>query len=397
MKTFGVVAEYNPFHLGHEYLLSCAREAGATHIVAVMSGDFVQRAEPAFMGKFARAKAAVRCGVDLVIELPTQYATASSERFAYAGVYLLKALGVVDMQIFGSECADLELLCAASEAVCDERVIARTKELCESGMSYPAAREKAAGELFASCAPALCAPNDLLCVEYLKAMRRLGVPFEPLAVARKGARHDAREPLCGMAGAQAIRQKAAAEEPFSNYLPENSAQAVKKELEAGAVCFGYDKIERLLLHKLRSMSREQLRELPDTTGGLGDRLYAAARESGSANELFEKTKTKRYTMSRVKRAALCGLLDVDEGYFFDPPYVRVLAIGARGGELLQKIKKNCVLPLSHDLRVLSQENENCALSAALSERASALYAMALETPAAAGAEYTTKLYREEQI
>ena len=395
MKVFGIVAEYNPFHKGHEFLISRAREEGATHIAAVMSGDFVQRGQPAFMGKFERAAAAADCGVDLVIELPVQYSLASSERFAAGAVGLLDSLGMVDSIIFGSECADAGLLQSACDAVCDERIAIRTRELCESGVCYPAAQSAAVSELFPAAAPALCAPNDILGVDYLKALKKLGSGIVPVPVARKGAAHDAREPRSGYAGAAAIRAMAAAGEEFERYLPTRARERTAQAVRSGSVCFGFEKIERLLLYTLRSMSREQLLGAPDTGGGLGERIYAASRESKSAAELFEKAKTRRYTMSRVKRAVCCAMLGIGAEHCFAPPYVRVLAIGRRGAELLGEMKASCALPVSHSLRVLALTGENAALTAQLTHRASELYALSTQSPANAGAEYTTKLYKRE--
>ena len=192
MKVYGIIAEYNPFHNGHAYQIEETRKNGATHIAAIMSGNYVQRGDVAMIDKFARARAAVEGGVDLVVEMPTVYSIASAGHFARAGVMMLGALGCVDGISFGSECGDLELLKNAAMASLNmsskENMEAKVKPFMEKGMSFPAAMQQAiAIENGPMIASVFDSPNNTLAVEYLKAMKLLKLDFDIFTVKRKGA------------------------------------------------------------------------------------------------------------------------------------------------------------------------------------------------------------------
>ena len=193
MKAAGIVAEYDPFHKGHAYHIEQTRLAGATHIAAVMSGNFVQRGEPAIMLKHARAKAALAGGVDLVLELPLPWAIAGARTFAFGAVSLLNALGCAELLSFGSESGDAAALEETLEALSGDNLNDLVRAKQKNGLSYASAREKAVRELFGEGrVAALRNPNDTLAVEYLRALKELGAPMRPLAVRRAGARPEAR-------------------------------------------------------------------------------------------------------------------------------------------------------------------------------------------------------------
>ena len=184
----GIVAEYNPFHNGHAHLIEAARAAGATHIVAVMSGSFVQRGGPACAPKTVRANAAVACGADLVLELPLPYAMATAERFAAGAVGILGGLGCVDVLAFGSECGDIDLLAKAAGAVLAPYCGEYTKNLLDTGVTYARARQKAVEELYGpEVAEVLSSPNNTLAVEYLKQISLQELRIAPFTIPRAGA------------------------------------------------------------------------------------------------------------------------------------------------------------------------------------------------------------------
>ena len=186
MVIAGVVAEYNPFHLGHAHHLEETRRRGATHIVAVMSGQFVQRGEPALLDKWTRARAALSCGADLVLELPLPYAMATAQRFALGAVGLLDALGCVDLLSFGSDCGDLDRLKACIRLLNDPRFPQALGQFLDRGMTFAAARQQAVRELGgAELAATLGRANDILALEYLAALEQLGSAMAPLAIPRR--------------------------------------------------------------------------------------------------------------------------------------------------------------------------------------------------------------------
>ena len=394
MNICGIVAEYNPFHNGHAYLIKKARDNGATHIVAAMSGDFVQRAAPAIVDKFSRARAAVINGVDLVVELPVQYATASAERFARGALETLTALGCVDMLAFGSGAGSLESLERAADAVSDTALLERAKKLAQSGMSFAAARERAARELFGrSVADVLDGPDNILATEYLKALRALKCDIQPFTTERAGVSHDAQSPDGEFASASFIRAEYLTGGDAAQYLPEPSLDMLERARERGALSGGWQALERALLIKLRGMSALEWAAVPDAGGGLGERLQRAAMSAASAEELFTLAKTKRYAMARVRRAALCALLGITTEDFFPCPYIRLLAVGEKGEEILREAKKSASLPLSHSLKKLETVSASCARSAELSARASDIFGLSLPKIPPAGRDYTEKLFK----
>ncbi len=357
----------------------------------------MQRAEPACLDKFTRARLACEAGADLVLELPCAWATGVSERFARGALSLFAGLGCVDTLSFGSESGDRAAILAAAQAVADPAVIEQIAALCATGLPYPAAQQRAvADRLGAAAAAPFGHPNDLLAVDYCKAIAALGCAIEPCAVKRIGIGHDAANPAAGYASASFIRAGLAADgadfAARAAYLPPYVLAALQAARAADSLSGGLDALDRILLLKLRTMTQADCRALPDCGSGLGDRLYRAAGAATSFATLCEAAKTKRYTMSRVRRAALHAALGITGAcYAIDPPYLRILAIGEGGNDLLRTAKRTATLPLSHSLKRLAAYGGDCAAVAALEAAAGELYAMSLPHPPARGADYTTKL------
>ena len=234
MNAIGIICEYNPFHLGHARMLEGLRRQYDAPLVCAMSGNFVQRGDAAVAHKHARAEMAVRCGADLVLELPTPWAMASAERFADGGVALLASTGVVSHLAFGSECGDLTALQAAEAALSRPELMPRIRQLLAQGMAYAPARQQAAEELGAP-PRMLSRPNDILAIEYLKALRRQKAPMEPLAVQRQGAGHDG-APSGDTASASYLRTllRSGRTDEALSYLPAPAAQVLRRERERRA-------------------------------------------------------------------------------------------------------------------------------------------------------------------
>lgn len=393
MKLCGIVAEYDPFHNGHAYHIEKTRQAGATHVVAVMSGCFVQRGQPALLSKFQRARLAVLGGADLVVELPVQYAVGSAERFARGAVSVLRGMGCVDMLSFGSECGDIGLLCRAAEAVRGEETAALAKTLYEGGESWPAAMESAVRRLWGDgVGDVLTTANNTLGMAYLNALARPRCAIEPVTVRRAGAGHNAPDADGAFASASLVRELTAAGKDAGAYVPAATAQALQSAPKSG----GLAALSPIILYKLRSMAREEFLALPDCADGLADRLFGAAAAATDAESLLNAAKTKRYTMARVRRAVICALLGISAADYFDPPYIRVLAMGPKGGEVLARIDKHRKLPLSHSLKVLAEEGGNSGRTALLEARATDIFNLSLDVPAPKGEDYTHKIYTKSE-
>jgi len=252
MSVAGVVAEYNPFHKGHAFQVEETRRAGHEYIVAVMSGNYVQRGEPAIMPKHARAKAAVLNGVDLVIELPTVWASAGAMFFARGAVGLLDGLGLVDCLSFGSESADGELLQKAARILDSPELNSGIigQNMIE-GETFAKARSRLVSEMYGEeTASVLENPNDTLAVEYIRAINGFGCDFKILPIRRKGAGHDQKGDFDGFASASQIRNKILQDVPFDEFLPEASSKILSEEVLAGRAPADYRKLETAVIYAL---------------------------------------------------------------------------------------------------------------------------------------------------
>lgn len=293
MKIAAIIAEYNPFHYGHKYLIEQAHKAGATHILAVMSGNFTQRGDCAIFNKHTRAKTALENGVDLVLELPSRYSLMSAEGFAKGAIEIITALGCADMLAFGSESGNLEALKEASGAI---EFVAHTDEfntLIRRGKSYPAALQEALREYYTEdVSETISDPNNTLAIEYLSALDNIGTSIEPIAVKRLGAQHDSDDDG-EFISASSIRKKILAGEDYSRFAPMINAPSAD-----------ISRLEIAILAALRQMRPEDFDLIYDCAGGLGNRLCKAVRAGKSLGEIYFLTKTKRYTLARIRRAVL---------------------------------------------------------------------------------------------
>ena len=335
METAGIVAEYNPFHRGHAWHIAETRRrlGGDAPVVCVMSGHWVQRGECALADKWLRAALALDRGADLVVELPTPWAMASAESFARGAVSLLAATGVVDVLSFGSETGELAPLEEAAAALDAPDYPERLRAALGRGLSFPAARQEAAG---AAC---LSAPNNNLGVEYLRSLRALGSTIRPLTVPRQGAGHDG-PAAGGFASASELRRllRAGRGEEAAPYLTAPWSEELAD----------MQHIERAVLSRLRTMGEGDWAALPDGGGaeGLPSRLAKAAREAVSLEDFYTRAKTRRYPHARLRRLALAAFLGLRAAERpAAPPYVRVLGLGGRGRALLRRMKDTCPLPV----------------------------------------------------
>ena len=345
MHTIGIISEYNPFHSGHRYQLEEVRKAFGPDcaIVSAMSGNWVQRGDVAISDKWTRAGMALNGGADLVIEIPTLWAATSAETFARGGVSILEATGLVDTLCFGSEAGAAEPLQRIVDCLDSPLWKMRLRHYLDKGLSFPSARYKAAADLLGDQAEHLRHPNNNLGIEYLRAMKAIGSNMEAYTIQREGAAHDdASDTEQIHVSASHLRARFAALDPS----PMTSHMRAEDEIEVRADPAFLVECERAILARLRSMDLADYAKLPDSSEGLCDRLYAAAQQARTLEELYDLTKTKRYTHARIRRMVLWAFLGLTEADRPDAlPYLRVLGFSERGQLLLKKMKTTASLPV----------------------------------------------------
>jgi predicted nucleotidyltransferase len=288
--------------------------------------------------KYARAEAAVRCGADLVIELPLHISIGSAERFADGAVRILGDLGVVDHLVFGSERDDIALLERTAELLSTDEFHKRMKEKLETGCSYPAARSMVLQAMM-NGEDVTCLPNDNLGVEYIRAIHRHKLSMKPKTVLRKGAMHDQVYKGTMKSGSE-LRGLLKLKEDISPYIPDEAYKIYTREAERGRGPVFLSDLEPMILSRLRMLPYEVFSNLPDASEGLEHKLYKACRTQTNLNAIYDSVKSKRYAHARIRRMTMCAALGVSaEDHNTEPLYARVLALNARGGRVLRKSEK----------------------------------------------------------
>ena len=389
MRFAGIVAEYNPFHNGHVYQIEETRRAGATHIVVAMSGNMVQRGETACFSKWTRAEAAIRGGADLVIELPAVYACAPAERFANGAVALLSAFGQPGLLSFGSECGDLALLERAAEAIDRVDHTPELRAYLDRGYAFPNARRNAIADL---CGEELAQipsrANDMLAVEYIRAIRRQGGLLKPHAVPRVGPQHDGKKPLGRYASASRLREicQKCSVRLAAPFIPEEAYALYRRDYATGRAGASVYEAERMMLYYLRTLTIPQIAALADVNEGLEHRFYRAGREANNMTEAVARIASRRYPESRARHVLACGLLGLTKELTAMPPaYIRPLAFNQRGQALLKCAKAAKILPVIHSFAKLERAFPDFARPEYL---ATELFRMSLQKPLAELSEYS---------
>lgn len=366
LKVCGIIAEYNPLHNGHLYQISTVKQTFDA-IVVVMSGNFLQRGEPAIVNKWIRTLMALKAGADLVIELPAIYATASSFYFAWGAVNILNTLPCVNAICFGSEIGRIEILQQLANLLVQE-----PEELREllfkyqsNGNPYPKALSQSLQQYYARFLPdeknwaaklpdILCAPNNILGIEYLKCLTLLGSNIEPLTIKRIGGFHDLSFQN-KIASAKAIRSKIFSD-PDSSYsylsevIPDFTLQLLKHEMEDKGNLFSLETFSSTIISFLRRAEKEELKKSPDVGEGLENRLKRCS-ACGSIEEIIRCVKTKRYPWTRIQRILIHYLLGITSEdykalqYPNRPQYIRVLGFNQTGRQILADMRKNVSVPI----------------------------------------------------
>lgn len=381
MKIAGIVAEYNPFHLGHQYHIQETRRilGQDSGIVCVMSGDFVQRGEAAIFSKFARAEAAVQCGADLIIELPLPWSISSAEGFARGAVDLLGGLGVVEVLSFGSESGDVSLLTAVAESLDSKQYTMELRRFLDEGLSFATCRQNAVLSILdASYGEVLSHSNDNLAVEYLRAIRRGGFPITPLAIRRVGAGHDDLTPHMVLSAA-ALRKKLQQGDDISDWIPSAAARVFRLETEAGRGPVTLQAMEPLLLSRLRMLEEDAFEQLSDATEGLERKLFAACGVQPNLSKIYDTVKSKRYAHARIRRMTLSAALGIKKRHVFESlPYARILAFNDRGSSILRLAKEKGNLSIVSKPTVVRTMKAPCDTVFRLNAKAHDLYVLAYQ-------------------
>ncbi len=329
MAITAIICEYNPFHLGHKKQLDAIRAAnpdGST--VCLMSGNFVQRGAPAIFDKISRARAAVAGGADLVLELPVTYALRSAEGFASGGVEILSRF--CDELCFGAENAVPSQLMQLAAALDKEAFSLHLREELDRGLSFPTARQAALTQMGLD-ASLLSLPNNILAVEYCKAILRQNTSMKPRVIHRQGGYHDT-APDPENPSATALRSRIEENAPWETFVPDAGC------FENAAVhTLGYG--EKAILYRMRTMTEEEFSHIPFGSEGLWRKLMHAAKSAASLEEIITETKSKRYTRTRIDRMVMCAFLGITEQMLTESvPYVRVLAFNDKGRQILKQAR-----------------------------------------------------------
>lgn len=361
MKVAGLITEYNPFHNGHLYHIEEAKRlTGADIIIAVMSGNFVQRGTPALIDKYSRTLMALNCGADIVLELPVCYSTASAEYFALGAVSLLEKLGIVDFLVFGSECGDIEQLTSIAKILTDDN--AEYNRLLNSylcnGLTFPAARMKTIKTVAPYLNDALLAsPNNILGVEYLKALHRLNSNICPVTISRKeSGYHETELSKSGSAtisSATAIRKTLLEKETLDNlktHVPEPVFNILKDQYQKTFPIYE-DDCSLLTNYKLMQETKQSLALYNDISSDLASRINNTVTEGLSFSHLTQTIKSRQWTLTRINRALIHILLNLYQNNFETynisgyTQYARILGLRKSSSYLLREVTSNNSIPV----------------------------------------------------
>ena len=337
MKIFGIICEYNPFHLGHRKQIAAIRQNDPqAAIVCLMSGNYVQRGMPAIFDKSIRAKAAMLCGADLVLELPVTASLSSAEGFAAEGVRILG--GFCDVLSFGAENADVDKLNETADALLSPEFSTNLKAMLSEGLSFPAARQKAL-EAMEIDGTILTAPNNILAIEYCKAIISRNCQMKPEPILRQGNYHDLL-PDENNPSATSLRHLMETGKSWQSFVPDNTV-SLFKNASVHTITAG----EKAVLYRLRTMTDGEFEALPYGSEGLWRKLMKNARNYASLEEILSATKSKRYTRTRLDRMVMCAYLGLTAKDITSPaPYSRVLALNDIGRGILLKARQSGHFP-----------------------------------------------------
>ena len=408
-SVLGIVAEYNPFHNGHLYhLIESKKISNADYCIAIMSGNFTQRGEVSIVDKWSKAQMALSNGIDLVIELPTIYSVSSAENFAMGAIKILNSLQIVDFISFGSEVNNISVLDDIANVLAFEPPQYKTllSHELSRGESFPKARENALMMYLNNLrrfANVLSAPNNILGIEYLKALKKLKSTIQPITIKREGSKYsDNNLPRNSkFASATAIRNFFQSSQDLSalqKFVPESTFNILEENFKKGNFVKNLSAFDKEIIFTLRKMSVEEIANLPDVSEGLEFSIKNAVNQCNSTIELLSILKSKRYTQTRLQRILLYSILGITkkdmEMSNLTIPYVRILGFNSKGQELISTIsKKNRKLEVVSSVKKFMDKklNNNLRLMMEKDIWATNVYTLGFEYESFANLDYTHKL------
>lgn len=403
-KILAIVAEYNPFHNGHLYhLQKSKKELNPDYSVCVMSGNFCERGDSSIIDKWSKAETALKCGFDLVIELPVLYSISSAENFAEGSLKILDAFGNNVILSFGSECGDLSILNNIANVLCDEPkefTTILTHELSK-GLSYPKARENALLLYLNDVrkyANILSNPNNILGIEYLKAIKKLKSKVKPFTIKRIDAGYNSLKVKDRLASATAIRNLLKNNEDVKKLMPTPAYNILLDNINHGKMVSDISAFEKEIIYTLRKMSLEEIANLQDVTEGLENSIKQAANSCNNLEDLINSIKSKRYTRSRIQRILIYSILNITKKDIQDSykvkPYIRVLGVSQKGKTLLSEISNSrAKYPIVTSVKKFMDSNNNKILKNMIEKDilASNIYTLGYEYDSKSNLDYTKKL------
>lgn len=402
-KVLAIICEYNPFHNGHLYQLTeSIKKARPDFVVCIMSGNFVERGNTALINKWARTEMALKSGVDMVIELPTIYSISSAENFASGAIKILNSLNCETFLSFGSECGDISILKKFAEILYKEpaEYVTMLNHELAKGLSFPKARENAMLLYIndiRNSANVLSGSNNILAIEYLKQIMKTGNKITPVTIKRIGTEYNSLSATNGIASATAIREMLLQKKSVKNLMPQSSYSILREELGNGRFVLDLSQFEKQIIYKLRSMTIEQIANLPDVSEGLEYKIKDAANSCNRLEDLLFMIKSKRYTMTRINRILLYALLDISKQDYVSSqkvnPYIRVLGVSGNGKLLLSELSKNRKLNVITSVKQFMDTNNNKSLKSMLEKDilATNIYTLEYKKTPDANLDYTKKI------
>ncbi len=405
-KVLGIIAEYNPFHNGHLYhMKKSIEETGASSVICVMSGNFVQRGNTSIVDKWTKTKMALANGVDLVLELPTIYSVSSAENFAEGAIRLLDSLKIVDTISFGMEAKDIASLNNIANVLYTEPKEYTTilEHELRKGVSFPKARENAVMMYLNDIkqyANILTGSNNILAIEYLKAIKKLKSKLNPIGIRREKVLYNDEIIIDDFASATAIRKMIATGQfsDIQKVMPKSSYALLADELRKGHYVLDLSKFQKEIIYNLRKMSVEEIAQLVDVSEGLENAIKNAANSSNNLVDFVNIVKSKRYTQTRIQRILIYALLGITNSKMLAfkkaVPYARVLGFNENGKQLISQIaKKNKKVQIVTSVKKYMDESKNKVLKEMLETDilATNVYTLGYEKDSWSNLDYTNKL------
>lgn len=395
MQVTAIIAEYNPFHNGHKYHIEqTLKKTDNSFIMAIMSPNFVQRGEPALLDKRERARIALLNGADLVVELPTPWATASAERFARGAVYIAHQAGIVNNLSFGCEDDDLEVLQQIARIANDKVYSREIKNYYDEHMcSYPEARVAVISKVLGfDCSEIMMKPNNILGIEYLKALMSFKSGIKPVGIQRNSAGHDSSAVAGNITSAMNIRNLVKTNKDYASFVPSDSIDVFEKNILNGSFPALYSNLETAVLAHLRKMKPSDFASVPDVSEGIEHRIIDAVKTSVSLGEVFDKVKTKRYAHARIRRIILASFLGItSEDVTSLPPYIRVLGLNDNGRMMLKEMKNKFFVPVIMKYSDIKYLDYNAKRVFEIESTATDLYNLALPERRPCGTDMTDEI------